>query len=633
MANDAAWLRQVFERQLPLSGYAVREEQQAMAGYVQTALLRGRHLLAEAGVGTGKTFAYLIPLLAFMRERQVPVLIATHTIALQEQLVERDIPAVARLLSLPAPTLLAKGRDHYLCKARLSAFRDRRPNPTPDEAKLLDWGQRTMTADRAQAPSVPDVLWANVSWGEGGPCAKACRQAANCPAAAVRRRWLQSDGVTVTNHHQLCADLVARAAGRAIFALPAAIVIDEAQALTDAARQILGARAKLKGLAQMALEALAHAGPRAPVGLPWISAAKELEAVLPGRVQWQLADEADRFGLELDEELLAVVRRVVEGGQKLLSHLEAKDARPARIDTAERLARTLPALVALLQPNNHVAWIEGDAALRRVSALVTVPRDPGAILKDRLWSRPAPVILTSATLAAGEDFGPLRRELGLETPAPLQCIAGSPFDYESQARLYLPTDLPDPGEDPDKFYTAATERLIELLAATKGRALVLYTSKQRAAEAYERLRAWDQVPILLQDRARPEVMARFVQEKSAVLLGTAYWAGLDVPGETLSAVVIVKLPFPPPEPVIEARLAMAKAAGLDPMEAIVIPEMLIRLKQGAGRAIRRETDRAIIAILDPRTARPRYAEAVLASLPPAPIVPNLAAIAAFLEHS
>ncbi|MDB5100022.1 MAG: ATP-dependent helicase DinG [Cyanobacteria bacterium RYN_339] len=614
MAFDAAWLRQVFDRQLPLAGYAVREEQQAMAGYVQTALAKGRHLLAEGGVGTGKTFAYLIPLLAFLKERQAPILIATHTIALQEQLVERDIPAVARLLSLPAPTLLAKGREHYLCKGRLAEFRTKHP----EQGALIDWGQRTMTGDRAQAPAVPEAVWEQVNWSEGGPCTRMCRQAATCPSQAARKRWQQAEGIIVTNHHQLCADLVARASGRSVLALPGALVIDEAHAFADAARQLLGTRLRLKGLGAMQQAAMAQAGGRGPVGTGWLAAGKSLDQLLPARVRWQDDDEAQRFAVALDGPLEAELRRVVEGGIALLAHLDGQDARPARIDAAERLARALPALQALLAPDRHVAWIEGDGPARRAVELVTAPRDLAPILKQRLWGRPVPVILTSATLAPAEDFSPIKRELGLEQP--LMCAVGSPYDYERQARLYLPTDLPHPGQDPEAFYAAAYDRLEALLEATQGRALVLFTSKRRAAEAHRRLAKFR---VLLQDRGDPSVLATFIQEPAAVLLGTAYWTGLDVPGETLSCVVIVKLPFAPPDPLIEAR-----AGGGDVMERVLLPDMLLKLKQGAGRAIRRETDRAVIAVLDPRTQR--YEEDVLASLPPAPIAADLAEVARFL---
>jgi ATP-dependent DNA helicase DinG len=601
MPFDAAWLRHVFDRQLPLSGYAVREEQQAMAGYVQTALAKGRHLLAEGGVGTGKTFAYLVPLLAYMKERQAPILIATHTIALQEQLVERDIPAVARLLSLPAPTLLAKGREHYLCKARLAEFRAKHPAPKGDEATLLDWGQRTMSGDRAQAPTVPDKLWEQVNWSDAGPCGRACRQAATCPSQAARKRWQQAEGIIVTNHHQLCADLVARAAGRAILALPGALVIDEAHAFADAARQLLGTRLRLKGLLPLQQAALAQAGGRGPVGTAWLGAGKAVDQLLPGRIRWSDEDEAQRFELALDAPLGAELRRVVDGGVALLAHLDGLDARPARVEAAERLARALPALQAVLAPERHVAWIEGEA--RRAHDLVTAPRDLAGILQPRLWNRPTPAILTSATL----DFAAAKRELGV--PQPLVCAVGSPFDYDRQARIYLATDLPSP-QDQEAFYEACYARLEQLVEISKGRALLLFSSKRRAADAQKRLARFGVVT----------QVADYQADRSKVLIGTAYWTGLD---EQFSLVALVKLPFQPIDPLVQAR-----AAGQDVMDAVLLPDMLLRLKQGAGRAIRREADRAVIAILDPRQ---RYEEDVLEALPPAPVVRELAEVASFLS--
>jgi ATP-dependent DNA helicase DinG len=353
--------------------------------------------------------------------------------------------------------------------------------------------------------------------------------------------------------------------------------------------------------------ALTQAGGRGPVGTAWLAAGKAFDQLLPGRVRWVDDDEAQRFAIALDAPLEAEVRRLVEGGIALLSHLDGLEARPARVDAAERLARALPALQALLAPDRHVAWIEGEGPTRRAVDLVTAPRDLAGIFAQRLWNRPVPAILTSATLAPAEDFEPIKRELGI--PQPLACAVGSPFDYETQARLYLPSDLPDPGQDADAFYAAAFDRLEALLEATRGRALVLFTSKRRQAQAAQRLARFQPV---IND------VGRFLERPGAVLFGTGLWAGVDVPGEAVSCVVIVKLPFSPPDPLNEAR------------GDVLFSDMLLKLKQGAGRAVRSESDRAVIAVLDPRAKTRDYAEEVLLSLPPAPEVETLAEVASFL---
>jgi ATP-dependent DNA helicase DinG len=213
---------------------------------------------------------------------------------------------------------------------------------------------------------------------------------------------------------------------------------------------------------------------------------------------------------------------------------------------------------------------------------------------------------------------------------PLTCSVGTPFDLARQTRLYMPDGLPDPSENADAFYAAATRHLEALLEATQGRALVLYTARKRAAEAAKRLKAWGRFPILHQARPTAELLDRFRAEGPSVLLGTAYWEGIDVPGDPLSCVVVVKLPFPPSDPVLEAERERAVARGEDPFEAVLLPQMLLKLRQGTGRLIRRGTDRGVIAILDPRASTRSYRERIRASLPDAPVLSTLDEVTRFL---
>jgi ATP-dependent DNA helicase DinG len=627
MDYDNAWLQACFDVKLPAAGFDVREEQLAMANYVQTALMRNRHLLAEAGVGTGKTFAYLLPAYGKLMRSRRPVLIATHTIALQEQLINKDIPALRQLLGEPLQAYLAKGREHYLCPVREMNFRDRTPEPTPDEERLLTWARRTRKGDRAELPDVPESLWQQVNLNERARCV-GCRFEFTCPTNATRRRWQDAWGFIVTNHHQFFADMALRASGRHLFALPAAVILDEAHALGDTAREMLGHRATLGGL-RGAIEGARQALP--PEDRAWQGVLQRhaaFEALLAPRVKWGASEEADRFDFARDEALIKAVGGLGLGLRQLADRLGGMRDNPARQAAIQRLEDAVGALRGLQAPEAHIAWVEGARGKQQVNAIASAPRNLAGILRTRLFDRGVPVVLTSATLSVAEDFTYMKEELGLDSP--LACSVGSPFDFERQARLYVAEDLPDPGADAEAFYRAALERLKEILTTVRGRTLVLFTAKTRSKQAHQALKAWSKLPVMLQDRANPHLVAQFQALPEGALLGTAYWEGLDVPG--LSALVIVKLPFPAEDPLLAAKQEAARGQGEDPFDAVLLPEMLLKLKQGAGRLIRRSTDRGVIAILDPRAAtRERYRDLVAENLPPAPRIGSLEEVGAFLH--
>lgn len=628
MPYDHDWLQCVFDRLFPEAGMAVRDEQLAMANYVQAALAQNRHLLAEAGVGTGKTFAYLIPACAHQREHRAPVLIATHTITLQEQLVAKDIPAVSELLELPIKAQLAKGREHYLCPARLAAYQARHPVPDAEEARLYAWAEATETGDRAELGGLPSALWREVNWGDRGPCAAQCRQPDTCPSARTRQGWKTAQGVLVTNHHQFFADLALMGTGSHLFSLPGLIILDEAHALFDAAREVLGHRTSLHALQSAVKAAVLQSGKQAPQAAAAALAIEGFFDGLASRVEWGGAEEAERFAIAPDERLAAVSLMLYEQARTLQDHLGSLPRTSGRSQAIDALDRSVAPLLGLIRPAAHIVWAEGNRRTRKVSALASAPRDLAGIFRNRLFGREVPVVLTSATLSVDGDFSYFKQQVGLFNP--LTCSVGSPFDYQRQARLYLPDDLPDPSADPDAFYQAATKRLKALLEATHGRALVLYTAKLRAEEAVRRLKGWGRYPVLYEERATPELIARFRGEAASVLVGTAYWEGLDVPGEALSCVIVVKLPFPATDPLVAAQEEEARAAGQDPFQAVLLPQMLLKLEQGAGRLIRRTSDRGVIAVLDPRASTRAYREQVLKSLPPAPHVADVKDVRSFL---
>lgn len=623
-----AWLQDVFDRRLPLMGFAAREPQSAMAGFVATALAKNRHLLAEAGVGTGKTFAYLIPLLAHMQRDPRPVIIATHTIALQRQLMQ-DLPAIARVIGLDASAQLAKGKEHYACKAAIEAF-DKTAPAGPDAQQLLAWGKRSMTGDRAQAPVVSEAVWQRVAWGEASPCGARCKFPERCGAGLVRRRWQEAEGgLIITNHHQFFADLALRARGAHLFPQAGAIVLDEAHAALDAAREMLGARAAPGGLAPALQGALRQLDREVPGADALLARARALPGHLAQAVDWgQGGEEAERWGLKADGPHVAEARALADASGRLLGALGGLSDRPARALAIERLASAVAPLRGLLDPQGQVAWAEGDPRARRVDQLAAAPRDLATIFRERLFQRQVPVILTSATLATEGDFGWAQAAFGLEKP--LRCLADSPFDYANQARLYIAADLPDPSKDPEAFYRAAHERLAELTEALGGRGLALFTARSRTKAAQKTLATRLSSPVWAQGGDAATALNQLQEAEAGLLLGTAYWTGVDVPG--LNLVALVKLPFPAPDPLIAAQEQAARARGEDPFEAVLLPAMLLKLRQGAGRLIRREADRGIIAILDPRAASRSYAERITASLPEdLPTVTTVAEAAAFVR--
>ncbi len=628
MNYDNAWLQTVFDRRFPELGLAPREEQRAMANYVQTSLTRGRHLLAEAGVGTGKSFAYLIPGIGHLRRTGLPLWVATRTIALQEQLVDKDLPMVQTLLREDFSTQLAKGKEHYLCPARL-AIALKRPDHAPELSALSRWSRLTTTGDRAEAPPVPEAVWQTVNWGEVGPCARQCTRQATCPSFATRQGWQHAKGVLVTNHHQFFADMALRGSGGHLFALPGAIVLDEAHALLDAARDVLGHQTDLTELPAAARAAARQLPRQDPAGPRLTTLAAQLVDRLRHAIVWEASEEASRFAIRCDETLIALGEHLLDVAIATQEVLGGMPASPDRATAQARLERATAPLHGLVRPEVHVAWVEGDPVRRRAYRLASAPRDLAGLFKTRLFGREAPVILTSATLSLGGDFSYLETALGVTTP--LTCSVGTPFDLSRQTRLYLPDDLPDPSVDADAFYAAALKRLEALLEATQGRALVLYTARTRASEGAKHLKAWGRFPILHQERPSAELLERFRTEGPSVLLGTAYWEGIDVPGEPLSCVVIVKLPFPVSDPVLDAERQEAEERGEDSFDSVLLPQMLMRLRQGTGRLIRRSSDRGVIAILDPRAVTRSYGDRVRESLPDAPVLSTLDAISDFLS--
>jgi ATP-dependent DNA helicase DinG len=598
-----------------LPEYELRPEQAALAGAVERALATGEHLVAEAGTGVGKSLAYLLPAL----ESGQRVVVATATKALQEQLLHQDVPIAARALGRELTVAVLKGRQNYLCRRQLHGFqpflmaegRDARAWEAMER-----WLDETETGDRAELELEPsEALWAELAVG-GDRCAgRRCPFVSTCFAEAARDRAGEAD-LVIANHALYFAHV---ASGGGVLPEHDAVVFDEAHRLEESAASWLGGRVSRAGLRRLALDVE--------------RACRDAQKPLPARQ----VDRVERSG----ERLLRAVAPAA--GRKRLREVPAEPALvlvDALGDLADALAgegEDLDALArralgvsaqveACLEAGEHerVVWAEPDA-------LAWAPVDVSDELRERLWEDGPTTVLVSATLTTGEDARFVRRRLGLDHAR--EAVVGSPYDFAEQALLYLPKAMPDPRSD--GFIDRAAEEIVSLLALSEGRALVL-TSSYRALDAYrDRVRGRVPYDVLVQGEApRERLLERFRSEVGSVLLATStFWQGVDVPGESLSLLVIDKLPFSAPgDPLHEARCEAVERVGGDWFMDYALPTAMLQLRQGFGRLIRGHADRGVVAILDPRLRTKGYGRAFIGALPRCPVVEDAAAVAAFFGN-
>jgi len=634
-----------------LHSYEPREGQRRMAEAVASLIEDGGTLLAEAGTGTGKTLAYLVP--AVLSGHRV--LVSTGTKNLQEQICFKDIPALREALDLPFTATLMKGRANYLCLHRLSQIEEPGSSglfgDAEDSARAVflpviqEWAQRTDTGDRAELSELPEdlPLWREIA-AEADACLGAdCPRYDECFLTRMRRRAAEAD-VVIVNHHLLCADASVRhgAFGEVIPSSPV-LVIDEAHQLEDVVTQYFGVSAS-----QSRIDDLVRDGER-------LVAAWQLEEPRRGemlRAFGRVGDlagvfftallaartgaERQRYTSEsmagvIDEGDLVVgalerLESVLSSAAPAAGTLEANEAAEAMLRRARELRTELRFLIRADDPD-FVYYVEprGRALVLRAS-----PIDVSRIVGQALFDRFRTVILTSATLAVDGSFDYVRGRLGLRHADELR--VASEFDYASQSLLYLPRRMPPP-RAPD-FAEAVAREATALLARSRGRAFVLFTSYRVLHAARPFLEMSLPYPTLVQGTApRSTLIERFRSTPSAVLLATSsFWQGVDVVGDALSCVVIDKLPFASPgDPVTAARIDAVTARGGDAFGDYQVPLAILALQQGLGRLIRHRGDRGVLAILDPRLRTMGYGRRFLASLPPAPVTQDLEAVERFFQ--
>ena len=602
-----------------LPGFEPRAGQAALAEAVSEALAGDEHLLAEAGTGTGKSLAYLVPALVSGKR----VVVATATKALQEQLLTKDVPAAAAALGREVRVAVLKGRQNYLCRKSLGAVDRlgglfRTAEDASDYERLSPWIETTETGDRAELSFEPSAsLWAEVSVGADRCAGRRCPYVGSCYAEAARERAGRAE-LVIANHALYFADLALRARNDGAGILPDhdAVVFDEAHRLEEGAASWFGGRVSLPRLRQLERDVERYCREedrRPPAGAlaELDRAGTELIAAFDpgsGRRRLTVADveELEDLGLTLGAALGRLAAELQGTG-------EDADALARR---GLAVAGDVEACLALDDPD-QVSWAEPGA-------LAWAPVDVSQILREALWDLGPTAVLVSATLEA--RF--LRGRLGLDDAREL--VLPSPFDFREQALLYVPARMPEPRAD--GYYASLADEVVALCNLSRGRALVLTCSYRALDELVDRARVRLAYPVLVQGEApRERLLERFRDDVDSVLFATAtFWQGVDIQGESLSLLVVDKLPFSAPgDPLIEARCERIVRDGGDWFVDYALPSAVLQLRQGFGRLIRGHADEGVVAILDPRLRTRAYGRRFLEALPPAPLVAERAVVADF----
>ena len=615
--------------------YEFRQGQLEMAEAVEAALEDNRHLIVEAGTGTGKTLAYLVP--AILSGKRV--VISTGTRNLQEQLFFKDVPFLQKHFDAPLRVCYMKGRNNYACRHKIyenqkAAFLDGM-DEVADFQIIEAWEKTTETGDRAEVRQLSEnsTAWAKIDARREMCSGTKCQQYERCFLTLMHQRAVESD-IIIVNHHLFFADLALRNDDfGGIIPAYDAVIFDEAHEIEDVAGQYFGTSVSNTQLDDLRRDIAA------------VARQQNFSSAELDRILIQAQDTAERF---------FALFNATDGRAPFHSHREFLDANGGLYDQFLRVLELVSIQLNLIQHQPEEAlpliartkdyslrlrfWLEKERAdfvyyverRGRSTWLHATPIDVAGILDSSLFDRVKSVVLTSATLAVGGNFDFTSERLGVRGARTL--VVESPFDYQSQALLYVPQHLPDPRQP--TFTDSASEEITRILELTEGRAFVLFTSHAQMRQVYDRVSLQTPYPTLLQGTGpRNALLEEFRATPNAVLFATSsFWQGVDVQGEQLSCVIIDKLPFAvPTDPVVNARVSAIKERGGAPFYEYQIPQAALALKQGFGRLIRSRSDRGVLAILDNRITRQRYGQVFFDSLPDYSFTTTLKDVAAFFN--
>ena len=626
--------------------FEYRPEQQAMAAAVAQSLEEERHLVVEAGTGVGKSLAYLVPSVLWAHEQKKKAIISTHTINLQEQLLDKDIPIVKKILPIEFEAALMKGRQNYLCPRRLQRAIQQAnelfsTTEQADLARLADWARTTIDGTLSDLPLEPDAkVWTQVC-SEAHLCTtKTCGQNPRCFFQQAKRRLIAAD-VVVINHTLLFMLLGGLAEqeerGEGYLFPNDFIIFDEAHTIEQVASRQVGIGISQYGL-RATIQRLYNA--RSKKGL--FTVTRDAAGVTLAAA---VVDQADRFFAAIDDranfkkgrecrvreadfvedqitaQLMALQGRIIEVVRKTEDEFLKSELQ----ELGRRLGEARTGISVFLQQSeeNFVYWIERTGKTSQNISLNAAPVEIAPVLRRMLFRENCSSVMTSATLAVGRpDLAYFRRRIGADDAEPLQL--GSPFDFQKQMKLFVVRKMPDPRDE--AYGAALAEWVARFVEDTDGRAFVLFTSyraMQQLAQEMEDFFASREMNLLVQGKGAPrsQLLEQFKNTPRSVLFGTdSFWMGVDVPGAALSNVIITRLPFAVPDhPLIEAKLELIQARGGDAFTEYSLPEAILKFRQGVGRLIRTKSDTGIIVVLDNRIVTKTYGRAFLKALPECPV--------------